>query len=93
MTSSPDWFAAIAFYLLYIAGVVFFVVGPAIERKSWSYALFAGMFLGFITYSTYDLTNLATVKNWPAFITVVDLLCGTTLGGVVSVVTYLIRCH
>lgn len=88
MTSSPNWFAAIMFYLLYIAGVVFFVVGPAIEKKSWSYALFAGMFFGFVTYSTYDLTNLATVRNWPIFITIVDLLWGTTLGGIVSLVTY-----
>lgn len=88
MTSSPNWFAAIMFYLLYIAGVVFFVVGPAIEKKSWGYALFAGMFFGFVTYSTYDLTNLATVRNWPIFITIVDLLWGTTLGGIVSLVTY-----
>jgi uncharacterized membrane protein len=90
MSSSPNWFAAIAFYLLYIIGIVFFVINPAIEKRSWMYALFAGMFFGFITYATYDLTNLATIKNWPSIITVIDLIWGTLLCGSVSLITYFI---
>ncbi|MGH4117392.1 DUF2177 family protein [Clostridium sp.] len=80
--------AALSFYLLYIIGIVFFVINPAIEKKSWKYALFAGMFFGFITYATYDLTNLATLKDWPFKITIIDLIWGSTLCGSVSLITY-----
>jgi uncharacterized membrane protein len=90
MKPSPNWPVAIIFYLLYLAGVVFFVINPAIAKQSWKYALFSGMLFGLITYATYDLTNLATLKDWPPFITVIDLIWGTTLGGLVSLVTYLI---
>jgi uncharacterized membrane protein len=90
MRPSPNWFVAIIFYLLYLTGVVFFVINPALSKQSWKYALFAGMFFGLVTYATYDLTNLATLKDWPPFITVIDLIWGATLGGLVSVVTYLI---
>jgi len=90
MSEKPNWTAAIIFYLVFIVGVVFFVINPALEKDSWKYALLAGMLFGFITYSTYDLTNLATVKNWPLKITVIDLIWGTSLGGLVSFITYLI---
>ena len=90
MRPSPNWSVAIVFYLVYLAGVVFFVINPALAKQSWKYALFAGMFFGFITYATYDLTNLATLKDWPPLITVIDLIWGTTLGGLVSLITYLI---
>jgi uncharacterized membrane protein len=90
MRPSPNWAVAIVFYLVYLAGVVFFVINPALAKQSWKYALFAGMFFGFITYATYDLTNLATLKDWPPLITVIDLIWGTTLGGLVSVITYLV---
>lgn len=90
LSPSPNWIAAIVFYLLYIIGVVFFVVNPALEKSSWKYALLAGVFFGFITYATYDLTNLATIKDWPLKITIIDLLWGSFLGGSVSLLTYLI---
>jgi uncharacterized membrane protein len=90
MRPSPNWTAAIIFYLLYLAGLVFFVINPAVMKGSWKFALFAGMFFGLITYATYDLTNLATLKEWPFLITVVDLVWGTTLGGLVSIITYLV---
>lgn len=90
MSSSPNWTAALGFYLLYIIGIIFFVINPAIEKRSWKYALFAGMFFGFITYATYDLTNLATLKDWPLTITIIDLIWGTTLCGSVSWITYTI---
>ncbi|MGM0552071.1 MAG: DUF2177 family protein [Bacteroidota bacterium] len=90
MKDSPNWSAAIIFYLLYLTGMVFFVIQPSLEKQSWKYALFVGMFFGFITYATYDLTNLATLKNWPVHITLIDLLWGTFLGGSVSVITHFI---
>ncbi|NDL67120.1 DUF2177 family protein [Anaerotalea alkaliphila] len=88
LAPSPNWVAAMAFYLLYIAGLVFFVVHPAVEKQSIAYALLGGMFFGLVTYATYDLTNLATVRDWPLVITAVDMLWGTVLGGTVSLATY-----
>ena len=90
MKTDINWISAIIFYLLFVAGIVFFVVSPAIEKQSWVYALLAGAFFGLITYATYDLTNLATLKNWPVFLTIVDLLWGTFLSATVSSIAYLI---
>ena len=90
MSDSPNWIAAAIFYLIFIVGVVFFVINPALEKESWKYAILVGMLFGFITYSTYDLTNLATLKNWPLQITIIDLIWGTSLGGLVSTITYFI---
>ncbi|QBP42410.1 DUF2177 family protein [Paenisporosarcina antarctica] len=85
-----NWLAAGIFYLLYIAGLIFFVILPALEKNSWTYALFAGGFFGLITYATYDLTNLATLKDWPIFITFVDLLWGTFLNAATAIITFYI---
>jgi uncharacterized membrane protein len=88
----PDvgWIAAIAFYLLFIGGLVVFVITPAVEKHSWVHAVLYGALFGLITYATYDLTNLATLKDWPVLVTVVDLIWGMVLSASVSVVTYLI---
>ena len=88
MSDKPNWIAAAIFYLIFILGIVFFVIHPALEKGSWTYALFAGLLFGFITYATYDLTNLATIKNWPLKITIIDLIWGTSLGGLVSTITF-----
>ena len=80
--------AAFLFYMLFTLGIVFFVLNRALAISSWQYALFAGMFFGLITYSTYDLTNLATIKDWPLTITVIDLIWGTFLGGLTSFLSY-----
>ncbi len=90
MSNKPNWLAAIVFYLIFIAGIVFFVINPAIAKDSWTYALFVGLLFGFITYATYDLTNLATLKDWPIKITIIDLIWGSSLGGSVSLITYFI---
>jgi uncharacterized membrane protein len=88
----PDivWPAAIIFYLLFIAALVVFVISPAVEKHSWMHALIYGAFFGLVTYATYDLTNLATLKDWPVLVTIVDLIWGMVLAASVSVVTYLI---
>ena len=90
MKANVNWAAAILFYLLFIAGLVVFVVAPAIEKSSWEHALLFGALFGLITYATYDLTNLATLKDWPLVVTVVDLTWGMVLAASVSVATYLI---
>ena len=69
--------AAAIFYLLFIAAMVFFVINPALAKSSSLYALGAGAFFGLVTYATYDLTNLATLRDWPVSITVIDLAWGT----------------
>jgi uncharacterized membrane protein len=88
----PDigWFAAISFYLLFIAGLIVFVIAPAIEKNSWSHALISGAFFGLVTYATYDLTNLATLKDWPVLVTIIDLIWGSVLAASISVITYFI---
>lgn len=83
------WLPAIIFYLLFIIGLTFFVIEPAVARHSLAYAVFGGMLFGLITYATYDLTNLATLRGWPLTITIIDLAWGSFLGGVVSAATYL----
>ena len=84
------WPAAILFYLLFIVGLVVLVVRPALVRGEPLQALLLGALFGLISYSTYDLTNLATLKDWPLIVTVVDLVWGTVLGGLVSFVSALI---
>ena len=90
MRQDVNWFAAIIFYLLFIAGLITFVISPAMVKQSWIHALLYGALFGLITYATYDLTNLATIKDWPLLVTVVDLIWGTVLAASVSVITYLI---
>lgn len=90
MKANVNWAAAILFYLLFLAGLVVFVIAPAVEKGSWVRALLFGALFGLITYATYDLTNLATLKDWPLVLTVVDLTWGMILAGSVSVGTYLI---
>jgi len=83
-----NWPAALIFYALFIAGLVFFVITPAIEKESLVYAITVGAFFGLITYGTYDLTNLATLKDWPVTITVIDLIWGTFLNAATAGITY-----
>jgi uncharacterized membrane protein len=90
MRPDVNWFAAIIFYLLFIAGLITFVISPAMVKQSWIHALLYGALFGLITYATYDLTNLATIKDWPLLVTAVDLIWGTVLAASVSVITYLI---
>lgn len=88
MADQANLAAALVFYALFVAGLLFFVLNPALAKESLSYALLAGMFFGLIAYSTYDLTNLATVKDWPITITVIDLIWGTSLSGATSAISY-----
>jgi len=90
MKPDINWFAAIIFYLLFITGLVIFVISPAVEKHSWVHALVFGALFGLITYATYDLTNLATLKDWPLLVTVVDLIWGTVLASSISLITYII---
>ncbi len=90
MRSAVNWPAAIVFYLLFIGGILIFVLLPALERGSWQYALGMGALFGLITYATYDLTNLATLRDWPLTMTLVDLMWGTVLAASTAFVSFAI---
>ena len=75
---------AIAFYLIYIAGMVWFAVGPALANGRWQTALVQGAVLGLLCYATYDLTNFAALKVWSLKVTVLDIIWGTVLTGSAS---------
>ncbi len=89
MAKKINWAAAIIFYLLYIVGLIFFVVYPAIDRGSWFYALWTGAFFGLICYATYDLSNLATLEGWPKKVTYVDLVWGSSLSAILGLIGFL----
>ncbi len=90
MKTNVNWTAALIFYVIFLCGLVVFVLLPAMEKKSWLTALTLGAFFGLVTYATYDLTNLAVAKNWPLAVTIVDLAWGTVLSASVATVTYFI---
>jgi uncharacterized membrane protein len=79
---------AIAFYLMYIAGMLIFAVGPAMANGRWQTALVQGALLGFFCYMTYDLTNMATLKSWSMKVTVLDMIWGTVLTASASLAGY-----
>ena len=84
------WLPAILFYLLFIAGVLLLIVIPAVNHGTWITALLKGGLLGMISYGTYDLTNLASIRNWPLKATIVDIVWGTLLSAVVATISFLI---
>ena len=84
MATSPNWAAAVLFYVLFIVGLVFFAVSPALDADAWQRAALYGALFGFFCYATYDLTNLATLRDWPVSIVVADMLWGAFVSGVAA---------
>jgi len=76
--------AAAGFYIVYVVGVVFFAVAPALRQESVWMAVGYGALFGFFTYATYDMTNYATLKDWPLTVVVVDIAWGTLLAAVAA---------
>ena len=93
MAPSVNWTAAIIFYLMFIVGVLVFVVLPGLEKQSLKITLIRAVLFGLITYATYDLTNLATIRDWPLILTLVDLLWGMVLSSLVSMVGFRVARH
>ncbi len=89
MRARVNWAAAGGFYLVYVAGIVFFAVSPALAGSSWAIAAINGALLGLLAYGTYDMTNLATIKGWPLAMSVVDMAWGTLLSGACAAIGYL----
>lgn len=90
MTKTPNLAAAGIFYLIYILGMVVLALGPALQKGSLMSAVLTGALFGLCGYATYDLTNLAMIKDWPLLVTIVDLIWGTVLSGAVAGISYLI---
>ncbi|SRR6056297_134040 len=90
MAKNINWLAAVIFYIIFVIGMLIFVIQPALAKDSMQHIILYGMAYGFITYATYDLTNLATLKDWPIEITIIDLIWGTSLSTLTSYFSYLI---
>jgi uncharacterized membrane protein len=87
MAEQTNLVAAGIFYLLFIAGLLIFVIQPGLQNPSLWRVVARGSFFGLVTYATYDLTNLATLEAWPLLLTVVDLLWGMALSASVTLLT------
>ena len=90
LLEKPNMSAAFLFYVIYVVGVVIFVLNPALEKDSLTYAVGYGALFGLVAYATYDLTGLAVIKGFTPKIVVIDLLWGMFLSAVVAGVTYLV---
>lgn len=88
MSNEVRWGPAVLFYCLYMTGLAFFVILPAFHGGNWVSVLLYGGFFGLVCYGTYDLTNLATLRGWPMKIVILDLLWGTFISGVTSLITF-----
>ena len=88
LADSPTLAAAAVFYAIFVAGLVWFVIAPALAAESWRRAAGSGAFFGLVTYATWDLTNLAVLRDFPVGLVPIDLAWGTFLSATVSVMTY-----
>ena len=88
MSKKPIWSIAILFYGVFIFGLMYFVIVPSLSSGSYKTLLTRAAIFGFVTYATYDLTNLSTLKNWPKNLTAVDLVWGVVLSSLVSLVAF-----
>lgn len=87
MRDQPNLGVALGFYLLFVAGLVFFVIHPSMADTPWPAVLAKGAFFGLVAYATYDLTNLAVVRGFTAKVAMVDMAWGALVSGAVSLVT------
>ena len=84
LRTPPNWPVAFLFYGLFVIGIMIFAIEPAVREKSVMHSLKMGALFGFFTYMTYDLTNWAVLKDWPAGIVGIDILWGTILSALVA---------
>jgi uncharacterized membrane protein len=90
MAVDINWTAALLFYLVYIAAILVFVTAPAVKSGSLARAVMLGAFLGLVCYATYDLNNLATLRDWPLVVTVVDLIWGAIITAATATASFFI---
>jgi uncharacterized membrane protein len=90
LLDKPNMIPAIIFYVIYVVGVVAFVIAPALEKGSLVHAVGYGALFGLVAYATYDLTNLSTLKGFTSKVVIVDLLWGAFITAAVAGIAYLI---
>lgn len=90
LTPNINWTAALLFYFLFLFGILIFALLPGMEKRSLVYTITMAALFGFIAYATYDLTNLATLRDWPLTLSIVDMIWGAFLSASTAAVTYLI---
>jgi uncharacterized membrane protein len=88
LADSPNLAVAALFYLVYLVGLVVFAILPAAQAGSWIMAAGLGALLGLVAYGTYDFTNLATLRDWPLMVSVIDLVWGTSLSAIAATAGY-----
>lgn len=88
MAPKPSLLPAAVFYLMYVAGIMILAVYPAVDKGSLGKAVVLGAIFGAIAYATYDLTNAATLKDWPLKITLLDILWGSVLTATIAGIGY-----
>ncbi|CAN7401496.1 DUF2177 family protein [Caballeronia sp. LjRoot29] len=86
LLAKPNFVAAAVFYVIYIAGMVYFCVVPGIVEQSALRGLMNGAIFGIVAYATYDLTNLATLKGWSTTLVFVDVAWGAVASAAASAV-------
>ena len=91
MRDTPNWPVAFAFYALFVVGLLYFAIAPAVDGGTLQDALVKGALFGFFTYATFDLTNWAVLKGWTPWIVPIDMAWGTALGASVASITWLIN--
>jgi uncharacterized membrane protein len=84
MAAQPNMLIGLLFYLLFPVGLLVFAVLPSIDEQGWLNAALLGALFGFFAYATYDITNLATLRNWPLALSVVDTLWGSLVSGLAA---------
>ena len=90
LRTPPNWPVAFLFYGLFVVGLMIFAIQPALDQKNTAHAFKMGALYGFFTYMTYDLTNWAVLKDWPAGIVGIDILWGTVLSTLVAGISTMI---
>jgi uncharacterized membrane protein len=90
LAQNINWTAAILFYFLFLAGILIFALLPGLEKRSLGHTMLMAALFGFIAYATYDLTNLATLRDWPVTLSIVDMIWGSFLSTSTATITYLI---
>jgi uncharacterized membrane protein len=88
MAEGVNWLAAVVFYVMYVAGIFIFAVLPALRNGKGRRAALLGALLGLVAYGTYDLSNQAVLEDWPLLVTVVDILWGSFLTAITSVIGF-----
>lgn len=88
MASEPKLLAGLGFYLLYALGASIFVIIPAISKQSWLYAVQYGALFGFFCYMTYDLTNLAVIRDFPVRLAFIDIVWGSAVTAASATISY-----